>query len=180
MCVVLHNTDLSLEVNKGVVEICYCGHPVGKHQLAKTEYARCDEKTCHCTGGVRVAVIVEESGDYNGLPSATQTNGRYFKRRYSSHRAGHPLTGAVEKCTELGIGVSWVAQSCDRCGWVWEGMLHPYIADFDGNAQVNVVEFGIPLLLCGICDTEVQILADARSGRDVSVGSDGLDTDFFR
>lgn len=144
-----------------IVEICVCGHSVDRHELAHTEYARCENQGCWCEGGVRVAAIVAET---RARPNATQTNSRYFRRQFRvSSPLRHPLTDGVRKTRDMGIPVSWVIESCDRCGNVWDGELSAYMANENGEAQVVVREVcGRTVLLCGICDTEVKALERMR------------------
>lgn len=96
------------------LEVCVCGHPVSRHELAGTEYARCRSfpGVCRCSGGIRVAVLVEEDWE---RPSGTQTNGKYFRRKFEMGRE-HPLDAGCRRLREEGIGYEWAVEDCDECG----------------------------------------------------------------
>lgn len=140
------------------VEVCACGHPVNKHTLVGTEYARCDgvfagHHACHCSGGVRAVYLV---GIVEGTSSPGNRSGKFFKRDYrvDAERGGwfDTLNRAVEK-TDMDSGQigQWIPGDCDRCGNWWDGDFVGYATqerDSDGDLVLAVE------LVCGICNFE--------------------------
>jgi hypothetical protein len=121
------------------VDICSCGHPVSKHVLAETEYARChgSNTLCRCEGGVRV------------VGRSFGTVSRFFRREMRFGDGGKYLTlnRAVEKCFESGGEYVWLTDVCDSCGLDIEGapVSYGHIGE-EGLLEVEVV--------CGICAIE--------------------------
>lgn len=143
----------------GYTDICACGHPVGRHELVDTEYARCEMLgACFCSGWVHVAVrVIEDSERVNGVKS----NARFFRRRFRlDGSAEHPLIGGIRKARENGIAVEWIAYECDRCGGAGSGDgFLAYMADVEDERepQIPVTEIsGRTVLLCDACDNEVK------------------------
>lgn len=121
------------------VEICACGHPVPKHVLAETEYARCNGSNtlCRCSGGVRI------------VGRAFGSVSKYFRREMVSRGEYKTLNRAVEKCEESGDGdFVWIVDECDGCGVLVEGTPIAYSRIVEGDLLVEVV--------CGICHLERQ------------------------
>ena len=119
------------------VEICACGHPVPKHVLAETEYARChgSNTLCRCSGGVRV------------VGRAFGSVSKYFRREMVAVGEYRTLNRAVEKALESGDGdFVWTVMDCDECGVEIEGSPVAYSRLVDGELKVEVV--------CGICVLE--------------------------
>lgn len=119
------------------VEICSCGHPVPKHVLAETEYARChgSNTLCRCEGGVRII------GRAFGLVS------KYFRREMVVGGEYRTLNRAVEKTLEAVDGdFVWMVEECDSCGVLVEGTPVAYSSLVHGDLKVEVV--------CGICHLE--------------------------
>lgn len=96
-----------------LTDICVCGHPVSRHELAGTEYARCQKMwSCYCTGGVRVGLRVVEDVE---RPSGSQTNARFF-RKMGGAKKEHPFNAGLRKLVESG-GTGYLGlECCDRCG----------------------------------------------------------------
>jgi len=130
--------DSSSSSNFGV-DICVCGHPVSKHVLADTEYARChgSNTLCRCEGGIKV------------VGRSFGTVSRYFRREMRFDESGKyaTLNRAVEKCFESGGEYVWLTEVCESCGLDIEGTPIAYgrIAG-GGILQAEVV--------CGICSIE--------------------------
>ena len=140
-------------------EVCVCGHPVSRHELAKTEYARCKivyPQRCHCVsglGGCRAVIRVEENPDGSNM---TQTYARFFKRQHRVEKPlDHPLTGGIRKARERGVWVEWFVNTCDRCGQEWDADFVALAVDSEGETQRELHELiGRTTLLCGICNSE--------------------------
>lgn len=131
------------------VDICACGHPVRKHVLADTEYARCHGSTtlCRCEGGVRVVG--------NALGSVA----RYFSRemRFEGEGGGKYMTlnRAVEKSlmsSAYGDYMSsdfvWTLFECDGCGLDMGGGQRTAYGHLSGEGILEVE------VVCGICALE--------------------------
>jgi len=144
-------------------DVCVCGHPVSRHELAKTEYARCSvvyPQKCHCVsevGGCRAVLRVEENPDGSSM---TKTYARFFKRHHWVDKPlEHPLTGGLRKAREVGVWVEWLIDTCDRCGLEWDGDFVALATDSEGKTQREIREFvGKTILLCGICNSEDRYL----------------------
>lgn len=143
-------------------EICACGHPVSRHELADTEYARCGLiGSCWCSGRVRVAARVEEKTE---RVNSVQSNARFFRRQFKFSGV-HPLNGAINKSVDSGISVEWVAYECDLCGNCSEDFV-AYMG-LNGEPQIEVSEVtGETVLICGSCDNELkERLLQSRQNR---------------
>jgi hypothetical protein len=119
------------------VEICACGHPVHKHVLADTEYARCNGSNtlCRCSGGVRI------------VGRAFGSVSKYFRREMVVSGEYRTLNRAIEKCVESRDGdYVWLVEDCDSCAFPIENDAHAYSSLQDGELLVEVV--------CGICHFE--------------------------
>lgn len=122
-----NSVDVDLDVESAywelpadlVCEICACGHPVSRHELVGTEYARCGAYPgkCYCSGGVRVAGAVLED---TASPSGSKTNGRFFRRRWKVGGVS-PLVGGIAKALEGGGRFVWKIDKCDLCADSWAG-----------------------------------------------------------
>jgi hypothetical protein len=140
-------------------EVCACGHPVSRHTLVGTEYCRCESfpGECPCSGGVRVALLVQEDG---GRVSASGSHARHFKRRFGV-TMGHPLNGGISKTRGGGFEVQWTLEECDLCGEEWnvsEGDFTAYWTDSEGAPILGemFVVTGRTLLVCGLCRVELE------------------------
>jgi hypothetical protein len=138
-------------------EICICGHPVNRHVLLDTEYTQCRTfpTPCHCYGGVRISLVVSEAVEH---PSAVQTNGRHFRKRFDLRR-GHSLNEGVSQVREAGIEYAWVDLSCDGCAVEFIEGEEPraYYVDSSGKAMAKVSEItGRSTLLCAMCSVIVE------------------------
>lgn len=139
-----------------LTDICICGHPVSRHTLVGTEYARCSTHWhCYCEGGVRVAVRVEETVE---RPSGSQTNARFF-RKISSVGGAHPLERGIEKLTAEGYSFQWAVDECDRCGVTVDDIG----AEFRGWTVIPQGGAGIvkrSSLVCGFCVEELKWIGE--------------------
>ena len=121
------------------VEICACGHPVYKHDLADTEYARCrgSSTLCRCEGWVRKVGI--------GYGSIS----KFFRRNFRVEADGEysTLNRAVFKCLDSGLDFVWTIGKCESCGGASsENAMYGYAKMESGKLTVEVV--------CGICKLE--------------------------
>jgi len=122
------------------VDICLCGHPVHKHALAHTEYARCEGSNtlCRCEGWVRTVGV-----GYGNVS-------RYFRREVKFLPTGEYVTlnKAIDKCWgSEETHFIWSIKECDTCGQ-------------DIGDSGTPLAFGTPSpnltvkVLCGICQLE--------------------------
>lgn len=144
---------MSLSGGGFYTEICACGHAVSRHTLVGTEYCRCENYPgeCPCSGGARVALLVEENVE---RPSGTVTNARFFRRQFDA-RGEHPLNAGLKKISALedsSVSVEWAVTECDICGQDDCGDLVAYWVDSHGGILFEVTEMtGRTLLVCNGC-----------------------------
>lgn len=141
-----------------LAEVCACGHPVSRHELVGTEYARCSSYPgkCYCSGGVRVAGAVIEDVEH---PSGTKTNGRFFRRRWGVGRIS-PLIGGIEKASEGGVDFHWKIDKCDLCGESWSGSWGVGYLTLDGRGWFTWKANGVTdveTFVCGLCVEEIGV-----------------------
>jgi len=168
----LRGVDLWSEVTGGSMsslefftDICACGHPASRHELAGTEYARCGFMgSCWCSGGVRVAIRVKEDAE---RVNAVRSNAKFFRRHFKFEAgAEHPLMGGIRKSVDSGIEFQWVAYECDRCGDGADSFV-AYMAEVDDDSepQIEVHEVcGRTVLICQTCDNEVRESLSSKAG----------------
>lgn len=134
-------------MNVETVEICVCGHPVLRHELRGTEYARCRMfmagPLCECEMRSKPVLIVDKSKQ------------PYFKRTTRGSEYPHALNGAVEKA---GLdAVEWLVTHCDNCGSeVTDGSLKAMALDESRTPMPHVkpytrLDTGHHILVCVDC-----------------------------
>lgn len=145
-----------------VADICVCGHPVSRHELAGTEYARCNSYPgiCYCAGGVRVAGAVVESVL---TPSGSQTNGRFFRRQW--YIGGEsPLAGGVAKASSSGVDFVWKIGRCDLCGEESSSENVGYVG-LEGRGVFSWTArkpTDLVVVFCELCRVEVEFEQEGR------------------
>jgi len=137
------------------IEICACGHPLGRHELVGTEYVRCQKHLwkCYCTGDSRVVLLVNETLE---KPSASQTNAKYFRRVRKPGIMGHPLNAGLSRIQELDVPYEWTIDECESCGLTRETDLTAI--------HVDGIVSGKHQGVCGICIFEIEEAERRRNG----------------
>lgn len=151
-----------LQSEMAFIEVCICGHPVSGHEMAGTEYARCKKHpwNCYCSnsGGIRVALVVEESIEN---PTGPQTNGRFFRKTFHAY-GEHPLNKSYERVKEEGLNFRWVVEYCDECGEDYPEFI-AVVADLEGRPVIgsgSMLFTGRSALLCEPCFNLVRVFRD--------------------
>lgn len=106
-------------------KVCICGHPVSRHELVGTDYARCrlySTTPCNCAEKARAVLEVE--------PGHT----RSFQRKARGKERPHALDAGLAKAVERGAKFSWLTLTCDSCGHNVEGQ-ETYALDDAGRPQ---------------------------------------------
>lgn len=133
------------------LDICVCGHPVRRHELVGTEYARClswanKSLRCQCDERARVAVRVERGG------------GHVFRRKARGAEKPHMLDTSVELYTVAHVDkqIVWVILACERCGEA-EGV-ETWAMEADGIlVQKAGADTGRHARLCGTCAAALSV-----------------------